>query len=81
MLLMPTVLIPRQVCGDRLLTSADPAEARLLDGEIVVEWAQRALAAAEAAVVAALKSEPQFSSYVQSRMQKDLGRVRHSQSL
>ena len=51
-----------QVCGDRLLTSHDPAEARLLDGEIVLGWARQALAAIEAAAVAALKSEPQFQA-------------------
>ena len=58
-------LFPRptlQVCGDRLLTSHDPAEARLLDGEIVLGWARQALAAIEAAAVAALKSEPQFQA-------------------
>ena len=62
---LPHVLLPRpslQVCGDRLLTSHDPAEARLLDGEIVLGWARQALAAIETAAVAALKSEPQFQA-------------------
>jgi len=65
-----------QVCGDRLLTSHDPGEARLLDGEIVLGWAQVKLGAIEAEVVAALKSEQQFRGYMASgRMQRDLGRV------
>ena len=69
-------ILPMQVCGDRLLTSHDPSEARLLDGEIVLGWAQLKLEAIEAEVVAALKSEQQLRGYVTSgRMQRDLGRI------
>ena len=67
--------LPFQVCGDRLLTSHDPKEARLLDGEIVLGWAQQTLSAIEAVAVAALKSDPQFRAYISRQMQRDLGRV------
>ena len=33
-----------QVCADRLLTSSDPVEALLLDGECVRRWVQKLLA-------------------------------------
>jgi hypothetical protein len=64
-----------EVCGDRLLTSNDPTEAQLLDGEFVRRWCQKTLAQIEGELVAALKSDLVFQEYQGRQVAKDLGRV------
>lgn len=65
------------VCADRLLTSDDPGQAQLLDGEFVRGWAAKALESIEAGAVGALKSDQAFADYVEGQLQQDLRKVSH----
>lgn len=55
-----------QVCSDRLLTSSDPVEAFLLDGECVRQWASKKLAVSHGRLTGWLSSG--LSSITGSRM-------------
>lgn len=46
-LTFPPTPLPVQVCSDRLLTSSDPIEAFLLDGECVRRWAAKKLSVSQ----------------------------------
>lgn len=64
-----------EVCGDPALTSNDPAEAQLLDGEFVRSWCEKTLQQIESAVVAALMSDQQFRQFQATQLHTELGKV------
>jgi hypothetical protein len=64
-----------EVVGDRLLTSHDPSEAQLLDGEFVLSWCSLTLHKIEANTIAILKSEQMFQDYQSKDLYKDLGKI------
>lgn len=64
------------VCADRHLTSNDPLEAWLLDGDLVKAWSCACLQRAEQAAVAALTSDHAFGAFAATQLQQQLAQAR-----
>ena len=65
------------VCADRYLTSNDPLEAWLLDGEFVKAWCSTCLKRAEQAAVGSLTSDQTFAAFSASgQLQQQLAQAR-----
>jgi len=64
-----------EVCGDRHLTSNDPVDAQLLDGQFVKEWCQSTLQHMESELVTTLKNEQLFQQFQTRELQKQIGKA------